>query len=105
MVVIGVDQIDLVDASLQGLIVNFQPASVIKKMSGALGLASGRHWKAISRIQGTFYDLDSEYQSPRAFGSVVDVIHSFEHPLSTFEGPLLPPVARGPQSSPSIAYQ
>ncbi|KAJ9071884.1 hypothetical protein DSO57_1032757 [Entomophthora muscae] len=69
----GVDKIDLDDPLFVGMIVNFQPESVLKKVSSALGLTSGRHWKAISKIQGSFYDLDSEYDSPKALGSNSDV--------------------------------
>jgi josephin len=58
---------------LLGMIVNFWSPKL-------LGLWQSRHWVAICKIQGTWYNLDSDNAAPLAFADGEDAIY---HYLST----------------------
>jgi josephin len=58
---------------LLGMIVNFWSPKL-------LGLWQSRHWVAIRKIQGTWYNLDSDNAAPLAFTDGEDAIY---HYLST----------------------
>ncbi|RAL43304.1 hypothetical protein DM860_012445 [Cuscuta australis] len=62
---VGAGAIDL-DGEMMGIIVNLP----VRRFAG---LWRSRHWVALRRIDGVWYNLDSDFSAPRAFRDIEEV--------------------------------
>ncbi|KAL4335010.1 hypothetical protein GQ457_07G042240 [Hibiscus cannabinus] len=70
----GASSIDLDDASLMGFVVNVP----VRRYAG---LWKSRHWIAVRKIDGVWYNLDSDLQAPQCYmdcGEFLDFIISHD---------------------------
>ncbi|XP_022752659.1 josephin-like protein [Durio zibethinus] len=71
----GASAIDLNDGMLMGIVINVP----VRRYGG---LWKGRHWMALRKIDGVWYNLDSDLQEPQCFKDCGEVREFLEYIIS-----------------------